>query len=274
MMGYEEMTEFNGLVDELGMDSEELGGLVAWAMDLYEHGIITKKDLGGIDLKWGDVDATCELIKKIAYKEEQAPTALAEGFRRAYKVFGEESKWYAFEVHGCGCPSSDLRDKPEGVALRHGTSHNGARVGDGLGSALYEAATCCMFQLMPHMQIWGNPDEAIRAFLNAACGWDLSMDAINDIALRNYYFNRCISLREGYRPAEDDYLPPRAFDEPITSKYGVTQVWDRDEFEEAKKSYYVHELRLTSDGLPPREGLERLGLDFLIPVLDPMGLVG
>ncbi|UCE35332.1 MAG: hypothetical protein JSV40_05370, partial [Deltaproteobacteria bacterium] len=68
MVGYEEMTEISSLEDELGMDGEELGGLVAWAMDLYEHGIISKEDLGGIDLQWGSVEATCELLKKVAYK--------------------------------------------------------------------------------------------------------------------------------------------------------------------------------------------------------------
>jgi len=110
--------------------------------------------------------------------------------------------------------------------------------------------------------------------LNAACGWDLKVEDVRDIALRNYYFNRCISLREGYHPSKDDYLPPRAFEEVITDKYGKTWVWDKAEFEEAKRKYYVEELELTEKGLPPRKGLERLGLDFVIPKLEPKGAVG
>jgi aldehyde:ferredoxin oxidoreductase len=274
MVGYEEMTEINALLDELGMDAEELGGLVAWAMDLYEHGIITREDLGGIDLQWGSVEATCELLKKIAYKEGRAPAALAEGFRRAYEAFGEESKWYAFEVHGCAAPTYDVRNKQAGNALPYAASHNGARMGYGIGSALEEAATCCIFVVMSLIQIWGSEEEAVRLFLNAACGWNVSVDDVKDIALRNYYFNRCISLREGYRPSKDDKLPPRAFDEPITDKYGTTWVWDHAEFEEAKKNYYVGVLKLTEDGLPPREGLERLGLDFVVPTLKGTGAIG
>ena len=274
MLGYEEMTEISSLEDELGMDGEELGGIVAWAMDLYEHGIITKEDLGGIDLQWGNVEATCELLKKIAYKEGRAPAALAEGFRRAYEVFGEESKWYAFEVHGCAAPTYDVRNKHSGWGLLFGTSHNGARMGSGIASALQEAATVCMFATSPFIQIWGSEEEAVRSFLNAVCGWDMTVDDVKDIALRNYYFNRCVSLREGYHPSKDDYLPPRAFDEPITDKYGTTWVWDHAEWEEAKKNYYVDTLRLTEAGLPPREGLERLGLDFVIPVLEPMDAIG
>lgn len=274
MLGHEDMTEVTPLVDELGMDSEELGGLVAWAMDLYEHGIITKKDLGGIDLQWGSVEATCQLLKKIAYKEGRAPSALAEGFRRAYEVFGEESKWYAFEVHGCAAPTFDVRNKHGGMGLLYATSHNGARMGLGISSALQEAATACFFAIMPFIQIWGSEEEAIKLFLNAVCGWNMTVDDVKGIALRNYYFNRCVSLREGYHPSKDDYLPPRAFDEPITDKYGATWVWDHAEFESKKKFFYADILRLTEDGLPPKNNLEQLGLDFVIPILEPMGAIG
>ena len=214
------------------------------------------------------------LIKKIAYKEDRAPTALAEGFRRAYKVFGEESVWHGFEVHGCACGTYDVRNKHAGMGLSHGTSHNGARMGVGLEQALAEAATSCNFAIGQFADIWGSREEVIRVFLNAAYEWNLTPDDIEDITLINYYFNRCVSLREGYHPAKDDYLPPRAFDEPITDKYGKTWVWDKAEFEEEKKRYYVEKLKLTEAGLPPRNGLKPLGLDFVIPVLEPMNAVG
>ncbi|MFH0847486.1 MAG: aldehyde ferredoxin oxidoreductase C-terminal domain-containing protein [Chloroflexota bacterium] len=124
------------------------------------------------------------------------------------------------------------------------------------------------------MQIWGSREELTKQFLNAVCGWNLSLNDVNDIKMRNYYFNRCVSLREGYHPAKDDYLPSRAFDEPITDKYGNTWVWKKDEWETEKKKYYVNALKLTETGLPPRAELKRLGLDFVIPVLDPMKAVG
>jgi aldehyde:ferredoxin oxidoreductase len=274
MVGYEEMTEIAPLEGELGMDGEELGGLVAWAMDLYEHGIITREDLDGIELKWGDVAAACELLKKIAYKQGRAPAALAEGFRRAYQIFGEESKWYAFEVHGCAAPTYDVRNKFFGTGLSYATSHNGARMGAGLDQLLREAATTCNFAIPAFIEIWGSAEEVVRVFTNAVSGWDLTIDDIKEITLRNYYFNRCVSLREGYHPAKDDNLPPRAFDEPITDKYGKTWVWDKTEFEKEKKKFYVEKLKLTEAGLPPKEGLKRLGLDFVIPVLEPMGAIG
>ena len=274
MVGYEEMAEIAPLENELGMDGEELGGIVAFAIDLYQNGIITKEDLGGLELPWGSVEATCALLKKIAYREGRAANALADGFRRAYKVFGEKSVRYGFEVHGCAAPTYDVRNKQVGWGLMFGTSHNGARMGSGLDDALAEALTLCNFAAPPFVQIWGSREEMARQFLNAVCGWNLSLDDVKDIQLRNYYFNRCVSLREGYHPAKDDYLPQRAFDEPITDKYGTTWVWDKDEWEQEKKKFYVARLKLTEAGLPPREGLKRLGLDFVIPILEPMNAVG
>ena len=44
-------------------------------------------------------------------KEDRVPAVLAEGFRRAYPVFGESSRWYAYEIHGVACPTYDVRNK-------------------------------------------------------------------------------------------------------------------------------------------------------------------
>jgi len=52
------------------------------------------------------------------------------------------------------------------------------------------------------------------------------------------------------------------------------KVWDKAEFEERKRKYYVEQLKLTEQGLPPRKDLERLGLDFVLSKLEPMGAVG
>ncbi len=147
-------------------------------------------------------------------------------------------------------------------------------MGAGIRSALTESATFCFFASPPFKQIWGSDEEFVRVFTNAVCGWNLTINDINDIKLRNYYFNRCLSLREGYHPAKDDRLPPRAFDEPITDKYGNTWVWDKEEFEKEKRRHYVNVLKLSENGLPPRRELQRLGLDFVIPVLEPMNAVG
>lgn len=267
MMGFDEVEEINSLIEELGVDAENVQGLVAWAMDLYEHGIITRADLGGIDLKWGDRDATLALVKKIVYKEDAAPAALAEGFWRAMEVFGPESRRYAW------CSSANQavaryepRSKGHGWATMSGTSHGGA-------GGLNDAATMCIFAAFPYYAIWGSPDQVARTFINAATDWDITPQQMSDIAARIGYLARCVSLREGFQPDKNSGLPERAFDEAVTSKYGVTSVWTREDWETAKKKHYVERLGLSERGLPRKGDLERLGLEFVVPTLGALDVV-
>ena len=106
---YEEQSVAAAALEELGMDGEEVGGIVAFAMDLYDNGIITKEDLGGIDLEWGNLNSALELMKNIAHREGKAANALADGFLRAEKAFGDESIPYAYEIHGCAMDTQEMR---------------------------------------------------------------------------------------------------------------------------------------------------------------------
>lgn len=272
LVGYEDMTYIVPLLEELGMDGEEVGGLIAWTMELYDRGIITQQDLGGIDLSWGNVEATCALLKKIAYRKDLG-AILADGYKYAIPHIGQNCEQYAWQVHGCSCATYDLRGLPD-HALSYASSHTGARMGTGFDAQITESATICNFTAIPAREIWGSVNECARQYLNAACGWNLSLDDLQRIALRNFMFERCFSLREGYDPSTDNTIPDRAFTLPITNKYGETYVLDREWFNQALKSYYVVMLQLTEEGLPPRELLTELGLDFVIPVLEPLKGIG
>lgn len=272
LVGYEEMAYITPLVEELGMDGEEVGGIVAWTMELYERGLISKEELGGIDLQWGSVEATCALLKKIAYREDLGDV-LADGYRFAIPRIGKGCEKYAWQVHGCSCATYDLRGLPD-HALTYASSHTGARMGLGIDSQITESATICHFTASPVGAIWGSREECVRQYLNAVCGWDLTLDDIKMIGLRNFMFERSFSLREGYRPSRDNKIPERAFDLPITNKYGDTFLLDREWFERALKSYYIDALQLSEEGLPTRGLLTKLGLDFVIPVLGPMDVIG
>lgn len=268
MMGYDEVQEINTLIEELGVDAEDIQGHIAWAMDLYEHGIITKGDLGGIDLKWGDRDATLEMVRKIVYREDRVPAALAEGYRHAIDVFGRESAWYAWKSNAnTSIPRYDVRNKVHGMPLPYGTSH-------GHGMSLFDSATMCLFSSFPFNAIWGPPHEVARVFINTACGWERTPDEISDVVRRNEYLGRCVSLREGYHPDKDSNLPRRAFEEPVTDKYGNTWVWTREDWGEDKKNFFVHALGLSERGLPLKTELQRLGLQFVIRELEPLDAVG
>jgi aldehyde:ferredoxin oxidoreductase len=270
LLGYHEMSHITTLLDELGMDGEEAGGIVAWAMELYERGIITKDELGGIDLKWGSVEATDKLLRKIAYRKDLGDI-LADGYKYAMPTIGKGSEKYAWQVHWCSCATYDMRVLPD-HALAYACSHNGARMGTGLRSALTESATVCNFTASPTARVWGSLNEGIRQYVNAVCGLDFTLDDISKLALRNYMFERSYCLREGYRPSIHNKIPDRAFDQPITNKHGETFVLNRDDFPQMMKDYNVNVLQLNEDGLPPIDLVKSLDLDFVLPVLYDLGI--
>jgi aldehyde:ferredoxin oxidoreductase len=67
----EEVMRLNNILNDLGIDSASIGSAVSWAMELYQRGIITQKETGGLDLSWGNY----EVIEKLFFM-----TAKREGF--------------------------------------------------------------------------------------------------------------------------------------------------------------------------------------------------
>jgi aldehyde:ferredoxin oxidoreductase len=61
---------------------------MAFAMECFEKGIITKEDTGGIDLRFGNADAMLEVLKQIVTKSSKLGSILAEGSARAAQLWG------------------------------------------------------------------------------------------------------------------------------------------------------------------------------------------
>ncbi len=101
----------NHLVNDYGMDTLEVGSMIAWAMELYEKGIITDQDTGGLKLTWGNDEAVIEMIGRIA-RREGLGDILAEGPLRAAERLGPESKRYLIQVKGMSNLHSDERPTP------------------------------------------------------------------------------------------------------------------------------------------------------------------
>jgi aldehyde:ferredoxin oxidoreductase len=58
----EQVARLNNIVNDLGLDSASTGSAIAWAMELYQRGIITMEDTGGLDLAWGNYEAIEKLL--------------------------------------------------------------------------------------------------------------------------------------------------------------------------------------------------------------------
>jgi len=80
----------SNLVDELGLDVNESGYLLAWIMECYEKGLLTKSDLDGIEMNWGDPEAAAAMLKKIANREG-CGARFSDGVKRAAEAMGGEA---------------------------------------------------------------------------------------------------------------------------------------------------------------------------------------
>ncbi|RLI28158.1 aldehyde ferredoxin oxidoreductase [Candidatus Bathyarchaeota archaeon] len=104
----------NHLVNRLGLDTLETGSMIAWAIELFERGLIDEKTTGGMRLKWGEPEIVYELIEKIAYREGFG-AVLAEGPRGAIRKLGAETAYYNLNVKGMSWIQSEDRAIPSFV---------------------------------------------------------------------------------------------------------------------------------------------------------------
>ncbi|MBS7646668.1 MAG: aldehyde ferredoxin oxidoreductase family protein [Candidatus Bathyarchaeia archaeon] len=95
------------LCHRFGLDIASAACAVAFAMELYERGLITERD-AGLQLKWGDAEAVFEMLRKIAFKE-QIGGLLAEGIIKAAEKIGGDSKKAAIAVKKMELMGNDPR---------------------------------------------------------------------------------------------------------------------------------------------------------------------
>ncbi len=96
----EHVLRLNNILNDLGLDSSSTGGAIAWAMELYQRGIITKEDTGGIDLNWGNHDAVEKLLFMLARREGFGNT-LADSNRAVEKKrYPKEADRYKMTIKG------------------------------------------------------------------------------------------------------------------------------------------------------------------------------
>ena len=89
----------HALCNDLGLDTDNVCGVIAWAFECYQRGIITEKDADGLKLEWGNQDVVFELLEKIAYRKGIGDI-LAEGSKRAAELL--DGSPYSINIKGKG----------------------------------------------------------------------------------------------------------------------------------------------------------------------------
>ncbi|MFA5906827.1 MAG: aldehyde ferredoxin oxidoreductase family protein, partial [Desulfobacula sp.] len=123
----------NELLNRAGMDTISAGHAVAFAMECYEEGVITKEDTDGLELTWGNAEAITALVEKMV-KREGFGHVLADGVKKAVERIGKGSEKFTVHAGGQEPGMHDSRNDP-GYALHYSVEPTPGR--HTLGSHMY-----------------------------------------------------------------------------------------------------------------------------------------
>ena len=272
----EENVYMVSVIEELGFCGIQVGNTLGFAAELYQRGILTKEELGGLDLKWGNAEAFAKLAEMIA-KREGIGDVLAEGtFRAALRLGqmkGQDLLKYAVTCKGIGIGAHGIRsglDYPMGMSYAcsvQGGDHTSVallpitRSVSDHSMMMSDSGVYCLFNEMYLKK------EEIIDFFNAVTGFGYTVDEwYYDIAMRIIEIQRALLLIGGpdIKWKVDDN--PARFYEPLPSGPKKGQAPTREEIEKLKHEYYKV-VGWDERGIPKSETLKKLGLEDVDRVL-------
>ena len=233
----------NYLCNELGMDTISVGVTISCAMEMYEEGIIPEEHIGK-PLRFGDKDTMIEFVEKIGVREGFGDL-MAEGSHALASHYGHPE--YSITAKKLEFPGYDPRGA-QGMGLLYATSNIGAShmAGDIAYSevfgvpeklnplsiedkpllvklfedifAVVDAAGLCVFLSIRYLleQDMGLLPQRMTQVINYATGADYTEESLLEAGDRIYNLERLFLLKAGFT-AEDDTLPDRMLNEPLTA---------------------------------------------------------
>jgi aldehyde:ferredoxin oxidoreductase len=269
------VTKAHYLCNDYGMDAIAMGATIACAMDLYEDGIITTKDTGGVALNFGNAEAVVEMTRLTGVGEGFGKK-LALGSYRLAESYGHPE--YSMSAKKQDMPAYDPRAL-QGMGLNYATSNRGGCHVRGymtaveiLGNpvkidnlttegkaqwtitfqnltAALDSSGACLFST------FGIGADELAALLSAATGVPYSTEAFMQAGDRIWNLERLFNLASGLS-AKDDTLPPRMLKDPMPAGPCKGEVSKLDQM---LPEYYT--LRgWSKDGIPTKEKKTELGL--------------
>ena len=289
----------NQLCNMYGLDTISCGATIAWAMDCFEQGLLTKEDTGGVELRFGDHAAMVAMVEKIA-RREGFGDVLANGSAVAAEMIGRgtedlvvASKKQEFPAHmpqvkrslgliyavnpfGADHQSSehdpsygDYPERMEQLGLtdpQPNDNLNDEKVRFALRTEILYSAldtfNICQFVFGPSWHLYDAAQLAEAVKL--VTGWDTSVGDLLTVGERRLNLMRVFNVREGFTRA-DDNLPKKMYKALIGGASDGVALAEGDL--EAAKDVYYQMAGWDENGIPQREKLESLGLGWAADLL-------
>lgn len=285
----------NEYLNRSAIDSISTAGTVAFALECYENGIITKADTGGLELSWGNTEAIIKLVEMIV-KREGIGDILADGTKVAVQKIGKGSEKFAVHAGGQEQAMHDPKWDP-GLGLSYSVEPTPGRhtIGSYLNYELYNIGSvvkgypqlpssypaeekyqasknnvmqivgcslitqiinsCGICMFAPMMGINRYP---IFQYINASTGWNKTPEEYMEIGQRIQTLKQLFNVNHGIDP-KTLKIGPRAIGVPPQTKGpNKGKTFDLDKMMEI----YWDEIGWNKEsGIPTKALIEALGLE-------------
>jgi len=290
----EDVMKLHMKCDDLGMDEDSVAGSIAWAIECFERGILTEKEIG-MKLEWGDSEAISLLMKKIA-KREGVGDLLAYGSKKASEIIGKGAE-YAMHVkgqdlyehlrtmkgwalgvvistrgggHTSGAPMTEFMDLSPEISEKYWSIKS---AGDPTSyenkaklvfyyenlHAVVNSLGVCLF-----ISDWSGPDlldlEDFSKLLTSASGITFTKNNLVTIGERIVNVEKAFNTLHARFTRKDDYPPERFFNEKIKSGPLKGEALDRKMWDSMLDQYYGLHGWDKATSLQKKIRLEKLGL--------------
>jgi len=294
----------NELCNKYGLDTISCGATIAFAMDCFEHGILTTEDTDGLELRFGNAKAVVKMVEMIAHRKGLGDI-LAEGSFRAAQRIGKGAEMYVVTGKKQEYPAHMPQPK-RSLALIYAVNPFGAdhmshehdpvytpgaapeslerlsslglirpqpvrelteeKVRFALYTEYFHSALDCLGTCQ---FVWGPSWQLygpaqLVEVIRAVTGWETSLFEVMKVGERRLNLMRVFNAREGLTAA-DDVLPPK-MQVPLTGGPTDGTFVDEDEFLRARQQYYAM-AGWTEDGVPTAAKLRELGLGWAAELL-------
>ena len=294
----------NEICNRYGLDTISAGGCVAFAMDLFENGLLTQEDTGGLDLHFGNGPAMCTLVEQIA-KREGLGDLLAEGTDLAAEKIGRGSKAYSVAVKNYGLPAH-MPSAKRAMGLFYtihptGADHNAMEHDDGYLSGWEDARLRQesfglrdnqddlqslnqeKVRFVLYNQHWLSAIDSVSACsfvwgfgwalykpvqlveaIRAVTGWNVTLWELMKVGERRINLMQVFNAREGVT-YKDSWLPARCYQPKVGGETDGVAVAE-GEIEAAVRQYFAM-ANWSQEGVPTQGKLMELGVSWAYDLL-------
>lgn len=263
----------NDVCDRLGLEGNETSWLIAFLMECYEKGVLTKEQLDGLELTWGNAKAVKELLYKIA-KCDGIGKLFAEGIMRVAETIGGEAlnmavyvkKGHAPRGHDHRARWTELLDTVvsnvgtiESIGAPVKNAFDPVEVAKSVAKSklrnFVDSLVICMF---PSMTMTHLEAGHLVELVNSVTGWNYTMEEAHIASQRIVNLFRVFNFRHGHT-AEMEYPSVRYGSAPVDGP--VEGISVMDVWETMRTVYYESMGWDRKTGIPLKNTLIELGLE-------------